>query len=182
MAVLGFLPGFSRRRHERAGFALYTAITTAARDPVLFLSYRVPDTLDGRFDALALYAVLVMIRLSADSPPGPAVAQAVFDAMFSDMDLTLREMGAGDPTVPRKMRAMWDALHGRALAYQKALANPQDGELVDALTRNIWRGSVPDGEVAGKLARLVRAQVAHLATQSLSALTSGQVTFLPVLP
>ena len=126
MAVLGFLPGFSRRRHERAGFALYTAITTAAREPVLFLRYRVPDTLDGRFDTLALYAVLVMIRLSADSPPGPAVAQAVFDAMFSDMDLTLREMGAGDPTVPRKMRAMWDALHGRALAYQKALANPQD--------------------------------------------------------
>lgn len=182
MAVLGFLPGFSHRRHERAGFALYAALTAAAREPELYLRYRLPDTLDGRFDTLALYAVLVMIRLSADSPPGPAVAQAVFDAMFSDLDLTLREMGAGDPTVPRKMKVMWDALHGRALAYQKALANPEDEGLIDALERNIWRGSVPDPEVAGQLARLVRAQAAHLATQALGALTSGQVTFLPVSP
>ena len=182
MAVLGFFPGFSRRRHEQAGFKLYTALTAAARDPDLFLRYRLPDTLDGRFDALALYAVLVMTRLIADSPPGPAVAQAVFDAMFSDLDLTLREMGAGDPTVPRKMKAMWDALHGRALAYQKALANPQDDGLIAALERNMWRGSIPDPEAAAQLARLVRAQAAHLTTQALSALTSGQVTFLPVQP
>ncbi|MGC8475492.1 MAG: ubiquinol-cytochrome C chaperone family protein [Acetobacteraceae bacterium] len=180
MAVLGFLPGFSRRRHERAGFALYTALAAAARDPALFLRHRVPDTLDGRFDALALYGVLVMTRLSAAPPPGPAVAQAVFDAMFSDLDLTLREMGAGDPTVPRKMKAMWDALHGRALAYQQALKQDADEALISALARNVWRGNPPDAAAVAGLARLVRAQAAHLSEQPLSALFAGEVTFLPV--
>jgi cytochrome b pre-mRNA-processing protein 3 len=180
MAVLGFLPGFSRRRHERAGFTLYAALAAAARDPELFLRHRVPDTLDGRFDALVLYAVLVMTRLSGDVPPGPQLAQAVFDAMFSDLDVTLREMGAGDPTVPRKMKAMWDALHGRALAYGEALAQPDDGVLIAALERNVWRGAAPDPDAPAGLARVARAQAGYLASQSLEALLAGQLRFLPL--
>lgn len=177
MAVLGFFPGFSRRRHERAGFALYVALAAAARDPELFLRYRVPDTLDGRFDVLALHAVLVMERLRTDVAPGPALAQAVFDAMFGDLDVTLREMGAGDPTVPRKMKAMWDALHGRALAYRHGLAQTDDAGLIAALVRNVWRGEGPEAEVVAALARLVRLRVAWLAAQPLAALAAGQLDF-----
>ena len=103
---------------ERAAFTLYTGAMQAAREPFLYTDLGVPDTLDGRFDLVGLYASLLIRRLRRDAPPGPALAQAVFDAMFSDMDVTLREMGVGDLSVGKKVRAMWEAFHGRARAYE----------------------------------------------------------------
>ena len=51
---MGLLALFRRKPHERAGFALYTAAVSAARDPALFGELGVPDTLDGRFDLINL--------------------------------------------------------------------------------------------------------------------------------
>ena len=172
--------GLSRRnRHERAGFTLYGAAVAAARTPWLYENLAVPDTLDGRFDLVGVYVFLVIDRLGREPEPGPALAQAVFDAMFLDMDVNLREMGVGDLAVGRRVRAMWEAFHGRAKAYGDALRSDDPAELHAALARNVWRGKPPgDAEVA-LLARLVRAQAAHLAGQGLAALTAGQVAFLP---
>ena len=78
------------------------AAVTAARDPDLYGVLGVPDTLDGRFDLIGLHAFLLIRRLRALPPPGPALAQAVFDAMFSDMDINLREMGVGDLSVGKQ--------------------------------------------------------------------------------
>ena len=57
------------------------------------------------------------------APPGPTLAQAVFDAMFLDMDINLREMGVGDLSVGKRNRAMWEAFHGRTAAYAAAWDN-----------------------------------------------------------
>jgi cytochrome b pre-mRNA-processing protein 3 len=166
-----------RRRHERAGFSLYAAAVAAAREPYLYGSLGVADTLDGRFDLVCLHAFLLVHRLQRESEPGPALAQAVFDAMFSDMDVNLREMGVGDLSVAPRMRAMWEAFNGRAHAYEAALAANDTAALEAALIRNVWRG-VPseDGRVTA-LARLVTAQAAYLDTQGLDALAAGEARF-----
>ena len=39
-----------RGRYERVGFELYGVAVRAARDPFLYTSLHVPNTLDGRFD------------------------------------------------------------------------------------------------------------------------------------
>ena len=145
------------RRHERAGFALYTSSVAAARDPLYFERLSVPDTLDGRFDLVGLFAALLIRRLTALPKPGPALAQAVFDAMFADMDFSLREIGVGEMSVGRKVRAMWEAFHGRAMAYEQPLAAQDAGALEAALARNVWRGAAPAGSAAG-LARAALAQ------------------------
>ncbi len=171
--------GFLRRnRHERAGYALYNAAVAAAREPALYGAIGVPDTVDGRFDLVGLYAFLLVRRLTGLPRPGPGLAQAVFDAMFSDMDVNLRESGVGDLSVGRKVRTMWEAFHGRSAAYQAALDAGDAEALTAALVRNVWRGAPAAG--AGELARLVLAQEAHLATQELGELANGSVTFLPV--
>ncbi len=171
-----------RGRHLRAGYALYGAAVAAARDPFLYGTLGVPDTLDGRFDMVGLHVFLVIRRLSAAPSPGPALGQAVFDAMFSDMDVNLREMGVGDLSVGRKNRAMWEAFHGRSAAYQAALASGDTAALAAALARNVWRGAaipVPDGLSADlALARVAVAQAAALAGQDVAALARGAVTFL----
>jgi cytochrome b pre-mRNA-processing protein 3 len=175
MTILGRL---RRGRHERAGFSLYGAAVAAARDPSLYLRFGVPDTLDGRFDVVALYVSLLVRRLLAAPEPGPALAQAVFDAMFSDMDVTLREMGVGDLSVGRRVRAMWEGFHGRAKAYEAALAAHDYDALKAALLRNIWRGTEPAVGCVETLASLCVAQDRELAAQSLGRLAAGDVRFL----
>lgn len=175
MAVWGRM---RRRQRERVGFALYGAAVAAARDPFFYLRLSVPDTLDGRFDMVALHVALVVRRLLSEREPGPSLAQAVFDAMFSDMDVTLRELGVGDLSVGRRVRAMWEGFHGRAKAYDQALAAGDVGALKAALVRNVWRGAEPPDAHADELTRLCLAQAAALATQSLDWLAAGDVRFL----
>jgi len=172
--------GLARRtRQERAGFRLYGAAVAAAREPVLYQAFGVADTLDGRFDLVCLHTFLVVRRLQREAEPGPALAQAVFDAMFSDMDISLREMGVGDLSVGRRVRAMWEAFNGRALAYEAALTAGDPASLESALVRNVWRGTPPPGDCAAVLARLVTAQAAFLDGQDFPALSAGEVGFLP---
>ena len=170
MAFFGLL---RRRPHERIGFELYTAAVGAARDPSLYGPGAVPDTLDGRFDLIALHVALLVRRLRGDADPrGPGLAQAVFDAMVADMDLSLREMGVGDMSIGKRVKRMWEAWHGRARAYEAALEAGDRPGLEEALSRNVWRGEAPDGAVT-RLADRALSLDAALATQPLDAVLAG---------
>ena len=173
--MLGFLRG---NRHERTGYELYGAAVAAAREPYFYEQLGVPDTLDGRFDLVGLHVFLVIRALNRLPPPGTDLAQAVFDAMFSDMDINLREMGVGDMSIAKKVKKMWEAFHGRADAYEKALVSGDPAALPAALNRNVWRGSATDAQAA-TLACVVIAQDVALSRQSLAALAAGRVAFLP---
>jgi cytochrome b pre-mRNA-processing protein 3 len=174
------LPRLGRRaEHERAGFRLYGVAVAAAREPYCYAVHGVPDTLDGRFDLIGLHVFLLVHRLRFLPDPGPALAQAAFDAMFSDMDTALREMGVGDLSVGRRVRAMWEAFHGRARAYEAGLQSADAAALPAALARNVWRGTAPPAGAADALARLTRTQHAHLATQDTATLLAGNANFLP---
>lgn len=168
-----------RPPHDRAGFSLYNRAVAQARHEHYYAGLGVPDTLDGRFDMVALFAFLLVDRLRGDgSGEGAALAQAVFDAMFADMDQNLRQMGVGDLSVGKRVKAMWTAFNGRCHAYTDALDAGDHAALAAALVRNVWRGS----EAAGASARLaaeLRAQRRHLAAQPVSDLLAGAVTFLP---
>ena len=169
---------FRRKRHERAGFALYTAAVQGAREPWFYTDLAVPDTLDGRFDLVGAHVFLLIDRLRREPEPGPAVAQAVFDAMFADMDFNLREIGVGEMSVGKKMRGMWEAIAGRAQAYETPLDRGDAAALGEALARNVWRGAAPAGRAAS-LARAALAQDRFLATQELGTLARGELRFLP---
>ncbi len=176
---MGFFGLFGRRLHDRAGFGLYGEAVSAARDPFFYERLEIPDTLDGRFDLVGLHAALLIRRLRFLPSPGPELAQAVFDAMFSDMDVNLREMGVGDLSVGKRVRAMWEAFHGRAQAYEAALSSDDGTALTEALVRNVWRGGKAPAGAAEALARLVLKQDRHLATQPLDRFTTGRADFLP---
>ncbi len=177
---MGILAMFRRRPYERPGFELYGAAVGAARTPALFAELGVPDTLEGRFDLVSLHVGLLIRRLRTDGDArGPALAQAVFDAMFADMDLNLREMGVGDMSIGKRVRAMWEAFHGRALAYESALDSQDPAALAEALARNVWRGAPPPDRSAERLAAVAHSQAVHLAGQGIDALAAGRIAFLP---
>lgn len=176
---MAFASFFSpRKRRERAAVELlYAGIVEQARSPVFFTALGVPDTLDGRFETLALHAFLVLNRLKADRPASAEFAQALFDTLFADMDRSLREMGVADLGVGRRVKAMAEALLGRVRAYEQGL-DEGDAALQAALRRNLY-GTLPApeaGDVAA-VARYMRRQQIALTNQAIAALLAGEVEF-----
>jgi cytochrome b pre-mRNA-processing protein 3 len=152
-----------RRRQPADDFALqlYNRTAERARAAELFEACGIPDTLDGRFDALALHAALMIDRLQRE-PDGQVLAQAFFDAMFRHLDLTLREIGVQDLGVGRRIKIMAEGFHGRALAYREALAGGPT-PLAEVLRRNAYGGRPPaDTDKVARLEARVRAEVGRL--------------------
>ena len=93
---------FSPSRARTDADQLLHQVTTASRNAALFGEGRVPDTLDGRFEVVALHAALALVRLR-QAPEAEALAQAFVDALFRHLDSGLREDGVGDLAVPKRV-------------------------------------------------------------------------------
>ena len=157
--VLGF---FARRKPAASVERVYGDIVAAARLPRLYREFGVPDTVMGRFDALALHLALTLRRLRALPPPADALAQDLVDRFFVDLDTAMREIGIGDVSVPKKVRALGEAFYGRAAAYDEALAEDAPADALErALARNLLERP-EDSAMAAALALHVR----RLATAS----------------
>jgi cytochrome b pre-mRNA-processing protein 3 len=154
---------------------LYGAIVAQARSAAFYQLYRVPDTVNGRFEMVVLHAVLLIGRLEAEGANGRKLGQAVFDRFCSDMDGSLREMGVGDIAVPRKMKSIGEAFYGRKRAYAAALAVPGLEQLAQVLTRNVYESA--SGDEAIRLAAYVRDTAEALAAQDGTALRRGSAAF-----
>src|SRR5687767_4178845 len=113
---------------------LYAAAVAQARRPEFYASLGVPDTIDGRFELVALHTFLVLRRLKGQGQAAEA-GQALVDLFIQDMDASLRELGAGDLGVGRKVKAMAQAFYGRIAAYDSGLAGSA-ATLEAALRRN----------------------------------------------
>lgn len=169
---------FRRKPFERQGFELYGAAVAAARQPRPFAEWGVPDTTAGRFEIICLTAGLLIRRLKAEAnQTGDALAQAVFDAMFSDMDVSLREMGVGDLSVGKKVKFLWESFHGRATSYEAAMAEEDDAPLAEAIARNVWSGHEPPEGAPARLADWARRVAANLSAQPVEGLVAGRVAF-----
>lgn len=155
----------------------YEAIVAAARRPAFYAQWNVPDTLDGRFDMLALHTYLVLDRLKGEES---RFRQDLVDEFFSDMDRSLRELGVGDVSVGKKVRKMAEVFYGRVTAYDAALAG-EDGALAAALARNVFPDD-PDASGAAPLAAYVKEQRGHLAAQDAGAIAGGQISFKEPTP
>jgi cytochrome b pre-mRNA-processing protein 3 len=170
---------FRRFRRRPAAMAAYGHIVARAREPVFFAGWGVPDTLDGRFEMLALHAFLVLNRLKAEHAATGGFAQDLFDTMFADMDRGLREMGASDLGVGRHVKAMARGFYGRVAAYERGL-DGGEAALEEALRRNLFGTAEPDAARLAAAARYVRRQAAALALVPASALLAGEVPFAPL--
>lgn len=168
------------RQKPRSGLArsLYETIVHQARQERFYRGLGVPDTVDGRFEVLALHAFLVMRRIKGDGDIGQDAGQALLDAMFDDLDVNLREMGAGDMGVGKRVKAMVQAFYGRVVAYSSALEGSDD-DLSGALLRNLYRtreAPPEEGELAA-LVRYVRAQARHLDTLDSASIRGHGLSF-----
>jgi cytochrome b pre-mRNA-processing protein 3 len=145
---------FQPPRFQAEARALFRQIAERARNPVLYTVYGVPDTIDGRFEMLCLHAYPVFHGLKGKGPDADALSQATYDAMFADLDGSLRELGVADLGVGRRIKIMTEALNGRIQAYDNGFAAGDD-ELAQAIRRNVYGTVTPrDEQVRGMVAYL----------------------------
>ena len=138
-----------RRRAEtrKASDMLLAGTIARARLPVFYETLGVPDTIDGRFDLLVFHAWLVLDRLEQQG--ANALSQSLVDGLFVQFDEALREQGAGDMGMGRRMTKMADAFFGRLKAYRAAT---DQETLAEAVVRNLYRGDAGKVEQATALA------------------------------
>ncbi len=149
---------FQAPRLQTEARRLSRAIAERARQPILYTLYGVPDTIDGRFEMLSLHAYAVFHGLKGKGADAEALSQAIYDAMFADLDGSLRELGVADLGVGRRIKTMTEALNGRIQAYDQGFATG-DAELQQAIRRNVYgTATASDDQVRGMAAylRLVR--------------------------
>jgi cytochrome b pre-mRNA-processing protein 3 len=165
---------FQTPRFESEAHALHRQIAERARHPILFTLYGVPDTIDGRFEMLCLHAYALFHGLKGKGADADALSQAVYDAMFADLDGSLRELGAADLGVGKRIKAMTEALNGRIQAYDR------DAELEHAVRRNVYRTATPSDDQVRWMANYLRAIRTALTRAPLQSLCDGSA--LKALP
>ena len=169
---------FSRKSNKPLIDKLHGEIMAGVLNPALYLGYGVPDTFEGRFEMLVLHGALTTRRIELLPAPGPDLAQDLTDGIFRALDATLREMGVGDVTVPKKMKKHAESYAGRAFSYFSALQAQDENALRLALARNVYgdeaRAASPEG---GRLAAYALAIDARLATYDLDHFLSGKVGY-----
>ncbi len=152
--------------------ALSAAIAVRARAPEFFRDWGVADSFNGRFDMLTLHAWLVLERLR-EAGYGD-LSQALVNALFASFEEALREQGAGDIGMSRRLKKIANAFYGRLGVYGRA-ASP--AELAAALLRNVFGGEPEKASDAERLAEYAMLARARLASAQLA---EGRLDFGPL--
>ena len=173
MTILG---RFRRSPDGGPAASLYDVVVAQSRRPEFYEKLGVPDTVDGRFDMIAVHAFLLLRRLKSEEKDADDLPQMFFDTMFGDMDRSLREMGAGDLGVGRRVKAMAKSFYGRIAAYERGLAGPE-GVLEDALARNLYGTTYAYPAQISDMADYVRREALGLERQSGGDFRAGRVAF-----
>ena len=71
------------------------------------------DSIQGRFEMVALHLVLALRRIAAEGPDAEPLGRALTEAFVVDLDDVMREMTFGDLAVPREVKRATAALFDR---------------------------------------------------------------------
>lgn len=150
--MLAWLTGKSET--QQTANELYGRVVAAARHPAFYSELRVPDSPEGRYEMLALHLFLALETLKGHIATDDVVARQTIEAFVADMDDSMREMGVGDLTVPKKVKRAAAGFYERTASYRDALAKPGDHALAGVINTHIWDGAEP--AVSARLAGYVR--------------------------
>lgn len=156
--------------------AVYTALIEAGRQPVLYRDWGVPDTPLGRFESIGLHVILFLYRTRSAPRPADELAQDVLDEFFKDIDHSIRELGVGDPAVPKRMKKLARMFYGRMGHYWSALDEGNAEALGDAIARNI-APEAPDTVDRAAIADYMLRAAGFLGSMSDDEILAGVVRF-----
>ncbi len=174
---MSFLTNIFAKKSTSLTEPLYSAIVDWARAPWFYTAAKVPDTIDGRFDMIALMVSLVLIRLEREGEPVQGFGQHLIETFITDMDRSMREIGVGDLSVGKHVQRMAEAFLGRLSAYRTALMHEAEPKtLADGVARNVYRSDTADTSL---LIEKIRIILAYLAKLDPGDIAHGKIGLLP---
>ncbi len=150
---------------------LWHAIVGTSREAEWYSEGDAADTVDGRFDMIALVMALVLLRMEASKQLGPKTG-LLTELFVADMDRQLRDSGVGDLKVGKTMGLLMEALGGRIGTLREVFAGGDDEALAVVLQRNM---RLTTEELPLALAARTRALHHDLAAMPDEALLAGQL-------
>lgn len=143
------------KRDKDIHFDLYYKIVSISREAGFYSKCKVPDTTDGRFEILLLHLIILIRKLKKDRKE--QLSQSVVDLMFSSIDLSFREEGVGDLSIPKKMKKVGMVFYGRSTSLEDIM-DTQDALkkkklLDDYFLRNAFFSDTSYKKNAGELSK-----------------------------
>ena len=170
---------FSFSKEKETAHKLYRVIVEQAREVAFYRDLGVADTFDGRFDMITLHMVLVMRRMKNDVDQTRELSQALFDFMFDDFDMNLREQGIGDMGVLARIKNLAKAFYGRLEAYDAGLSQQDDAVLSAALERNLYMENEATEANLATIVSYMKRESDRLEKMDISQIMEGVLSFGP---
>jgi cytochrome b pre-mRNA-processing protein 3 len=114
---------------------LWHAVVATSREREWYAECHVADTVQGRFDMIALVLALTLLRMERSTELGPKTG-LLTELFVADMDRQLRDTGVGDLMVGKNMGKLMSVLGGRMGALRENLGE-SDAALATILHRNV---------------------------------------------
>ena len=146
---------FANKRLGNSADKLFSAIIKQSRVSIFYSEYDVEDSLDGRFDLLALHMAFILNKLDQhdDAKDGGQIGRNLQEIMFDNLDLTLREIGVGDLGVGKKIKIMAEAFYGRMSIYKQLFNTFDLKKMAEALHRNLYRDKTVNDEKLNQMSK-----------------------------
>ena len=148
-----FFKSYTSSQSEKKNLidSYYLKVVNISRNKMFYNKLLVPDTIDGRYDLLVLFSIILTFHLSKCGSKGQDLSQNLFDKIFLDLDLSLRELGAGDAGVHIKIKQMVKLYMGRQQAYCNCLEIADFDNLKKHIIKNVYRNVIEYGNSADLL-------------------------------
>lgn len=178
LARLGLWRDAETVARREVATSLYLETVKQARTPALFAELGVPDTPEGRFEAIALHNAMLIRRLGREGRGGHLLAQELFDLMFEDMDRSLRDIGVGDLSVGAYVKRLARNFYARLAAIEEAFTKQQPAVLAAMVRANVYHGvETPAERQVERLADYLGRLEIELGNQPGEDLLAGRIDF-----
>ena len=176
--MLGVLKSvFAPNAIKQQAFDSYASLVQQSRQPFFYRDWQVDDTMDGRFDIMVLHCFLILRRCEDETNAyAHTFNRYVSEAFFSDMDRSLREMGASDTGVGIRVKNMAQAFYGRVKSYREGMQN--HAAMIEAVKRNIYRDRDVSPESLDYMASYIERNAQTLSALPFDAVMNGNFSYL----
>ena len=158
------------KRNKDIHFDIYNKIVNISRDTDFYSKCKVPDTTDGRLEILLLHLIILIRKLKRDRKED--LSQSIVDLMFSSIDLSFREEGVGDLSIPKKMKKVGMVFYGRSASLDDILDTEDElnkkSLLIDYFLRNAFSSDTSYKKNAEELSKYAIAFVGLVEKISIS--------------
>ena len=157
---------------------LYGAVVAQSRNPLFYTDFGFEDSAMGRFNLLALHMFLLSRRLvREDSEITASLNQEIFDAFTFELDVALRELGVGDPTVPKRKKKMVRSFYGQVEDFAAPMDNDNKQQLSIAVFKRFYNNNQKQRSNADKVAAYVSQAGKILDSQIVEVILKGDLSW-----